>query len=208
MGEASVDKREWRRLLRERRRAVDAAARGLLGERMAVHFFSVPELAAARTVLLYAATAAEAPTEPLARRLRAAGRTVCLPRLVPGRPGEMEAVPVLDWEALVPGPFQGILEPPPEWPAIDPQRLDAVVVPGLGFDRAGRRLGQGGGYYDRLLARLPRRVFRVGWAYAVQVVDALPADPHDQGVDMVITEDGVLTCVEEHDSGCGVHERE
>lgn len=181
-------------MLRERRRELDPATRAAFGERMAGHFFLVPELASAGSVMLYAATGAEAPTAPLAQRLWEAGKTVCLPRLVRGRSGEMEAVAVRDWGALVPGPFQAILEPPAHWPALTPKLLDVVVVPGLGFDRAGRRIGQGGGYYDRFLARLPQRVIRVGWAFGVQVVDELPADPHDQGVDMVITEDGVLTC--------------
>src|SRR5690606_18524780 len=106
MGEASVDKREWRRLLRERRRAVDAAARGLLGERMAAHFFSVPELAAARTVLLYAATAAEAPTEPLARRRGPpAGRSAC-PASSPAGPGKWRRCRSWTGRPSCPGPFK------------------------------------------------------------------------------------------------------
>lgn len=192
-----ADKRAWRRLLGTRRRAVPADVREAWGRRMADHYWSVPQLAAARRVMIYAAMEPEAPTEALARRLWAAGRTVCFPRLVPGRPGQMDVVPADGWDKLVPGPFRGILEPPPDAPAIDPASLDAVVVPGVGFDRTGRRLGQGGGYYDRLLARLPRRVLRVGWGFSVQLVDRLPEEPHDQGMDLVITETGVLWCRKE-----------
>lgn len=191
-GSPLAGKASWRRLLAARRRAVDAAMRAAWGRRMADFFLSVPELAAARRVMVYAAAGSEAPTQPLAQRLWAAGRTVCFPRLVPGRPGEMDAVAVASWDQLVPGPYRGILEPPAGAPPMDPAGLDAVVVPGVGFDRAGRRLGQGGGYYDRFLARLSRRAVRVGWAFSVQVVDALPEDPHDQRVDLVITERGVL----------------
>ena len=198
-----MDKRGWRRVLAERRRRVDPRLREEWGRRMADHFWSVPELVTALRVMLYAAVEPEAPTAALAERLWAAGRTVCFPRLIPHRPGEMEVVPAAGWHDLVPGPFRGIPQPADALPPIDPGTLDALVVPGLGFDRAGRRLGQGGGYYDRLLARLPARVVRAGWAYSVQLVDALPHEPHDQGVDLLITETGVLWFCSGRGAGAG-----
>ncbi|MBO8142721.1 MAG: 5-formyltetrahydrofolate cyclo-ligase [Firmicutes bacterium] len=189
-----MDKGAWRRKLRAARAALEPVARSRFGERMADHLLALPEAASARVFLLYAAVGAEAPTRPLAERLWAAGRVVCLPRLIPGRPGEMEAVPVPSWGGLVASPPFGIPEPPGHWPAVGPHALDEVIVPGVGFDLEGRRLGQGGGYYDRYLARLPARVLRVGWAFSVQVVDRLPEDAHDQRVHVVITETGAIRC--------------
>ena len=68
---------------------------------------------------------------------------------------------------------------------------DFLLVPLLAFDDAGRRLGYGGGFYDRTLAALPGR-FRLGCAYAAQQVDEVPAGPYDMTLDAVATERGVL----------------
>ena len=72
-------------------------------------------------------------------------------------------------------------------------RLDLILLPLLAFDNHGRRLGTGGGYYDRLIGR--RRAFcrplLVGYAYSAQLVPELPEDPWDQKLDAVITERGI-----------------
>ncbi len=73
-------------------------------------------------------------------------------------------------------------------PEVSPADLDAILVPGIAFTRAGRRLGRGGGYYDRLLARCSPRTARIGVCFDCQIVDDLPAEAHDQPVDVVITE--------------------
>ncbi|WP_457630811.1 5-formyltetrahydrofolate cyclo-ligase [Oceanithermus sp.] len=76
-------------------------------------------------------------------------------------------------------------------PAVGEETLEAVVVPGLAFDRHGFRLGYGGGYYDRFLAELPPGVFTVGLAPRELVVDELPRDPWDVPVGWLATEEGV-----------------
>ena len=75
-------------------------------------------------------------------------------------------------------------EPPP-----DPGSIDVVIVPGVAFTSDGERLGQGGGWYDRFLVRLGPDVTTIGVAFAAQIVPALPTDPHDVAVDMVVTDD-------------------
>jgi len=65
-------------------------------------------------------------------------------------------------------------------------------VPGVAFDREGRRLGYGGGYYDRLLPQLAARAVRVAGAFDLQLVARVPAAPHDVAVDAIVTESGVL----------------
>ena len=73
----------------------------------------------------------------------------------------------------------------------DPGRVDVVVVPGLAFTADGHRLGQGGGWYDRFLVRVPERVLVVGVGFAEQLVAELPIEPHDVPLDAIITEVGV-----------------
>ena len=74
---------------------------------------------------------------------------------------------------------------------IDPEVL---IVPLLAFDRQGYRLGYGGGYYDRTLERLRARhpVIAVGFAFAAQEVDAVPTEPTDEPLDLIVTETGVI----------------
>ena len=73
-------------------------------------------------------------------------------------------------------------------PAIDLATVDLILVPGLAFTEDGRRLGRGGGYYDRLLANLPARARRIGVCFDAQIVASLPTEAHDQRVERVITE--------------------
>ena len=70
---------------------------------------------------------------------------------------------------------------------------DVLMIPLLAFDTAGRRLGYGGGYYDRTLAGLPGR-FRLGCGFAAQQVDDVPTGPHDIRMDAVATESGIIRC--------------
>lgn len=71
---------------------------------------------------------------------------------------------------------------------VDPCTLDVVVVPGLAFTADGRRLGQGGGHYDRFLTRLRPECLTVGAAYTEQLLDDLPTEPHDVRLDLVVTD--------------------
>jgi 5-formyltetrahydrofolate cyclo-ligase len=87
----------------------------------------------------------------------------------------------------------GTLEPPADAATrISPADAAFVLVPGVAFDRAGGRLGRGGGFYDRLLAH-PRFVARrIAVCFACQLVERVPVEPHDAEVDEIVTEDGWL----------------
>lgn len=91
--------------------------------------------------------------------------------------------------ALIPGPFGTSV--PADAPPMAPE---VVIVPLVAFDRAGNRLGYGGGYYDRTLAGLRARgpVRAVGLAYAAQEMPHLPTEPTDQALDAIVTEAGVI----------------
>jgi 5-formyltetrahydrofolate cyclo-ligase len=84
----------------------------------------------------------------------------------------------------------GALEPLPD---AELRRPDAILVPLLAFDAQGHRLGYGGGYYDRTLAALRETgsLLAIGIAYAGQEIGAFPRQPHDQRLDMVVTEQGI-----------------
>lgn len=85
----------------------------------------------------------------------------------------------------------GFRQPTASAPAFPLDRVGAVLVPGLLFDRRGGRLGRGKGFYDRFLVSLPAEARRVGVALEKLVVDALPLEPHDVRMTHLATEDGV-----------------
>jgi 5-formyltetrahydrofolate cyclo-ligase len=88
---------------------------------------------------------------------------------------------------LAPGRY-GVLEPrPSKRRPVALREVDLVFVPGLAFDRRGHRLGHGLGYFDRLLARLPKAVPTVGLAYRFQLLNRLPVAAHDHAVRTVLT---------------------
>lgn len=155
---------------------------------------TLPEVASARALLAYAPFGTELDVEPLLRERIAAGVGVFLP-FVDGE--GLGVARVRDLGADIEPGWRGVREPRAgrRRPA-RPDRLQAAIVPGIGFDRSGHRLGYGGGHFDRLLAALPPSAPLVGVAFACQVVDAVPAETHDVAVDLLVTEEGVLRTAE------------
>jgi 5-formyltetrahydrofolate cyclo-ligase len=94
-------------------------------------------------------------------------------------------------DQMKPGAWE-IFEPPPTSPVLPLSEADLVIVPGVAFDRRGRRLGQGGGYYDKILNQMRPTAVRMGIAYELQVVDEIPHEPHDEMMDCLATESGIL----------------
>ncbi len=159
-----------------------AQASALACERF-LHELPVPEGAA---VALYWPMGDELDCRELISALRARGHPVCLPAIIgPDRPLVFRLWE--DAEELAPGPF-GTSEPEKSAPEIVP---DLVVLPLLGFDKQGNRLGYGKGYYDRTIAAMDRQPLLVGLAFGVQELEHIPASPHDVPLHMAVTEDGL-----------------
>ncbi|MBI4730077.1 MAG: 5-formyltetrahydrofolate cyclo-ligase [Acidobacteria bacterium] len=188
--EARSRKDVVRRLALARRARLSLAARAAASAAIAGRLLALPEVAGARTLLAFASTAREVATDAILAAALRDGRVVLLPTVT--GPGEMRAAPIRSLDDLAPG-YRGIREPGRVEPA-DPAAADVAIVPGVAFDARGARLGHGGGFYDRLLAAIPRRVPRVGVAFEVQVVDEVPEEPDDQRVDVIVTEARVLDC--------------
>lgn len=146
-------------------------------------FLSLPQLEQARTVLLFYGVGKEPDTRPLIRALLCQGKRVALPRCMPGRQMEMRLVEDLD--GLIPSAY-GIPEPGEGHQLVTPTKIDLVLVPNLCCDRAGHRLGHGGGYYDRWLAGYDG--FTVALCPKTWLQEQLPRDRFDRPVDLVITE--------------------
>lgn len=177
-----------RRVVLARRRAPDPEQRAAAAAAVSERLFSLSEAAGARTILAFASTGTEISTDAIVERALAEGRAVLLPYVA--GPGDLRAAPIRTVEDLAPG-YRGIREPARRVP-VDPGTAGVVLVPGVAFDAGGRRLGYGGGFYDRFLAAVPRRVPRIGLAFDLQIVDAVPEGEGDERVDAVVTEERVL----------------
>jgi 5-formyltetrahydrofolate cyclo-ligase len=182
------EKDALRRRLRQVRQSIPELDRPGLVERIETSVLSLPEMEAARTVMLFYSFGSEVGTSGMAARVLGAGKRLLLPFL--DEKAGMEAAEVR------PGAPLDVTSYGPREPAhrvaVDPREVDVVVTPGLGFDRRGHRLGYGGGHYDRYLERMGERALRVGVAFSVQIVRWVPTDLGDQPVDVVVTEAEII----------------
>lgn len=186
--EIAARKERLRREMRAARAGLAEEERVRLGALATEALLELPDVAAARTVLLFYAVGSEVPTRQAAARLLELGKGVLLPYLTAD--GSMEAAEIREGESLEPSGY-GPREPSSRVP-VDPASIDVVIAPGLAFDRAGRRLGYGGGQFDRYLRRLGPRATRIGLAFSIQVVDQVPVGPGDEPVHLVVTDRGAL----------------
>ena len=180
-----MDKRAQRESARATRRAIPPEERAALSARIHEHVLALPELAKARAVGCYVSVRSEVETTLLLRELFVRGIVLAVPVTL----GEHLLFARLNhpW-SLAPG-AHGIPEPRQPWEEVSGEELDVLIVPGLQFGRDGSRLGNGGGHFDRYLAAHPKAL-RVGLAFGAQLVDRVAIEEHDQGMDVVITEDG------------------
>jgi 5-formyltetrahydrofolate cyclo-ligase len=151
------------------------------------HLLALPEFAKVRHVFAYVGFRSEVETLPLIVHCLKKGVTVSVPLTLPAEHRLLPYAVTDPDRDLAPG-YCGILEPLPNLPPMDPASIEVVVTPGSVFDARGGRLGYGGGYYDRFLQNAAPQALRIGLAFDLQVVKAVPLKSHDQQLDYLITE--------------------
>lgn len=186
MSEVARQKAALRQHMREVIRSVSALRRPEASAQIVAHLREL--LPASGVVAMYAALPDEPDIDPLLAHLASEGR-LALPRI----DGDQLSLHLVSaHQTLDTGSFH-IREPSDLDPQVDPADLTLLVLPGRAFDRAGRRLGRGGGHYDRLVARLPASIRRLGVAFGEQIVAVVPTDATDQVVHSVVTPACVLS---------------
>jgi 5-formyltetrahydrofolate cyclo-ligase len=185
----SEEKDRLRHRIREQRAHRSARQRSEVAQRLADVVLTIPEVADARCVSVYASRPTEPGTGPLVEVLAARGVRLLLPVLGTGLQRDWaEYAGPDDLRERAPGR-------PPE-PGGDPlgaaalADADVVLVPALAVDAAGGRLGQGGGWYDRVLAHVRPGVPVVALVHEDEVLGSVPRAPHDVGVTAVATPTG------------------
>ncbi len=179
------EKEAQRALALSRRRELSEDARWACSAAICRHLTELPALQTAKVIFSYMAAGSEVDLAGFHRWAAEAGKTLAFP--VSYSQGRMEAYVPAGPESWARGRY-GIPAPIPERSTrLDPQELDAVILPCVAFDAAGRRLGHGGGYYDRYLPQCPRAL-RVLVAFEAQRLDAVAVDTHDQSAQALVTE--------------------
>jgi 5-formyltetrahydrofolate cyclo-ligase len=187
----SADLKRAKRAVRIRvlaaRDAMSASERDRATAHIVDHVLSMPEVGRASTVMAFWSFGSEPDTAPLVEALDSRGVRVALPRIG----GEdMEAYAFAPGDAVTATSF-GASEPS-TGEALDPSAIDIVITPAVAFDRSGRRVGYGGGFYDRFFPRTRPDTLRIGIGFDLQLVDRdLPSGHFDLGLDAIVTESGV-----------------
>ncbi len=186
---------EQRRRLRAEvlRARDDLGPAGRRGKSAAIHaaLADLDMVRRARVIMVYLHFRSEVETLPALAAHLPPGCRLVVP-LTRVKEKRLEVFQLTDPDRQLRPGYCGILEPDPAASQRqDPAAIDLVLVPGSVFDRRGGRLGYGGGYYDRFLAQAAPQAARIGLAFDLQVVEALPLLPHDQQLHQLVTESGV-----------------
>lgn len=192
MDTAALEKQRLREERLASREALSEQERSVLDDRITQKLLATSEYAEATTVLTYVSVLSEVSTRMFIECALRDGKTVAVPRCLPGHC--LEFVAIASLEQLVAAPFN-LLEPVKELPAVteDQKNNSICIVPALLVDTKGDRLGYGAGFYDRFLSTYPGK--KICLAYQQNLSRTmLPHTALDVAVDMVITESEVLTC--------------
>jgi 5-formyltetrahydrofolate cyclo-ligase len=194
--DATAQRRELRQNLAERRRALTPAERIAAAQGLRRNLEQLPEYLTDARVAGYWATQGELPLNMVIPPLTNRGQQFLLPVVCKGQ--KLKFVPWQSGEAVQPNRY-GIPEPTDRRELFEPSQIHLVLVPLLGFDRRGQRLGYGGGYYDRSFAFLndqvrPTEPLLVGIAYAFQELPQLDEADWDVPLDFVATERELIDC--------------
>ena len=192
MDTAALEKQRLREEHLAAREALSEQERSVLDNRITQKLLATSEYAEATTVLTYVSVSSEVSTRMFIECALRDGKTVAVPRCLPGHC--LEFVAIASLEQLVAAPFN-LLEPAKELPAVteDQKNNSICIVPALLVDTKGYRLGYGAGFYDRFLSTYPGK--KICLAYQQNLSQTmLPHTASDVAVDVVITESDVLTC--------------
>jgi 5-formyltetrahydrofolate cyclo-ligase len=177
VSDVRLRKAELRAQVLARRSALPADQRSAAGTLIRDAVLAEPQVQMAGTIAAYYSIGTEPGTHGLVFALYKRGSYVLLPVLRPD--GDLDWASYEGPDSMVPGP-RGLLEPGEPPRGVDAvARADAVLVPALAVDGAGRRLGRGGGSYDRALARVGPLIPLIALVYDDELVEHVPAESHD-----------------------------
>ena len=180
-------KNSIRQILRRRKEAMIPEDRLEKSKRVCHHLMTL--IHDGETVMVYTSKEKEVNTTSLITTLFERGNPVIIPIIVKDDIS-LRLSYLRDFSVLVPSTF-GVPEPIGNEILATGESVDTIILPMLGFDRTGGRMGYGAGYYDRFLAK-NQNIRKIGIAFACQEYDNLPVDENDIPMDFIITEQGIV----------------
>ncbi|MCL5023265.1 MAG: 5-formyltetrahydrofolate cyclo-ligase [Nitrospirae bacterium] len=187
------EKSRIRKILLKKRDSLDPAVKKEKDERVKERLLSVPDFRRAKVIFFFASFRSEVSTFTLIEEALRLGKSVLLPSVDRAKK-ELRLYEIRTLSEVSSG-YMGIPEPDvSEERERDINDAEVVIMPGAAFDAEGNRLGYGGGYYDRLLARLRRKIPLIALAYEEQIAEALPSDAHDIKVSAIVTDRRIISC--------------
>ena len=189
-----TDKSNLRAELMKKRDAIPTEVRRAKDRLIRERLLALDEIKVSNLIFFFASFRSEIDTLEPMTLLLAEGKRIVLPK-VDRKNHLLLLYEIKSIEELVPG-YMGIPEPA----VLSGERatavndIEAVVIPGAGFDEAGNRIGYGGGYYDRLLASIGKDLPVIAPAYEEQITESIPSEPHDIKVTMIVTDRRVIRC--------------
>jgi 5-formyltetrahydrofolate cyclo-ligase len=181
----SDQKKEFRRFMQQRRSALSKKEREAKSRFIANALFDQELYKSADNIVIYYPFGSEINTLYIIDDALKNGKKIILPKV---RNNELQLCYVKDLKIdLVEGAF-GIMEPKATCKVARLEDIDLIVLPGTCFDRKMNRIGYGGGFFDRILARMPAATSKIALAFDIQVLDFIPNEEFDKKVDLIITE--------------------
>lgn len=189
------DKKVLRKEILAKRKIISQKEKAEMDTIIECRFYETKYYKEAEKIFIYISFDSEINTKSMISRAIADGKKVYVPR-TEYKTKLMEAIEIKSLDNLIEEEKYGILEPSIEEPAIDPNELDLIVVPGVAFDRNGGRMGYGAGYYDRYFKRIDnsntKRITKLVLAYDFQILNKVPMNKQDVPIDFIITEKNII----------------
>ena len=187
-----IDKQQVRNILMQKRKETSLDEIKEKSKQIQHLLMTHPYYMQAKVILFYVSYGKEVATHDLIKQALSTDKTVIVPVSNITNTTIIPSV-LYNWDDLQPGSYH-ILEPRGKHiHPIAPRSIDLILLPGVGFDEMGNRMGHGKGFYDRFVPMVPQAK-RIGLSFEFQIVDRIPIAPFDQKVNLIITEKRIIDC--------------
>lgn len=185
-----LSKTDIRKFMLSKRDSIDAQQKRIWDDKIFEAIIGSDFYKKANMIFTFVSFKSEVDTHKLINHAINEKKVICVPRIKSKQAG-IEVFKINDLADLETGYF-GVPEPMECCHPVDIRDIDLTIMPGLAFDREGGRVGYGGGFYDRFLMKMERRLYKIAPAYEFQLLDKVPMDDWDIPIDGIVTEQELI----------------
>lgn len=181
------DKNQLRKQIREQGVILDSQQKLGFSRDIINKILTLDKFKEAKCVMSYISIKDEVETSELLKSCLSMGKRLCVPYIDLENKGIMYSVEITDIESQLSVGTYGILEPKDISKKVEVSEVDFIIIPGIAFDLAKRRLGRGAGYYDRYLEGILPKTVKCALCFDHQIVERVPFEEHDKRMDIILT---------------------